>query len=89
MEIPIGSSLILFFQFFGGALFLAFGQTTFLNRLRPALHSLAPEANATQIINVGAGSVRLVVAKSSLKAVLTAFNRALTQTFVSDTTCQL
>jgi hypothetical protein len=82
-QIPIGSSLVLFAQFFGGALFLGLGQTTFLNSLRPALGKNAPGVDIGALIGAGGSEIRKVVPGNQLEGVILAFNRAVACTFVS------
>lgn len=82
-EVPIGTGLIVFSQFFGGAIFVALGQTVFNNRLGPALARFAPEVKAATLISVGATKVRNTVSSEQLEGVLKAYNLALAQTFVS------
>jgi hypothetical protein len=81
----IGSSLLLFFQFLGGAVFLGVSQTAFLSILRSSLTTFAPSVNAAEIATAGAStsSLRDVVGSADLEGVIRAFNRALTRTFVS------
>lgn len=82
-KISVGSSMVLFCQFFGGALFLALAETDFSNSLVPALQEYAPGVNSTAIFNVGATGVRSVVSSDDLPGVLKAYSTAITNTFVS------
>jgi len=88
-EVAIGTAIVVFSQFFGGAVFVSLGQTVFLNRLAPALAKFEPTVSAASLIEVGATSVRSAVSKSQLEGVLKAYNLALTQTFVSLSFSQL
>jgi MFS family permease len=76
-------AVLVFCQYFGGALMLAIGQTAFLARLGPALESFAPNISAEVLVNAGATNTRTIVPAAELDGVLMAYNRALTQTFVS------
>ncbi|KAF2239018.1 MFS multidrug transporter-like protein [Viridothelium virens] len=80
-RIPVGTGLVNFAQYFGGTLFVAFGQTTFANRLGPAVAALAPGVDAEPIIEGGATGLRQLVSPQQLGGVLAAYSRALDQTF--------
>lgn len=82
-QLSVGTALVVFTQFFGGAIFIAFGQTTFTNSLGPALEKFAPTIDTQFVIDVGATSLRDAVPPSELKGVLMAYNQALVHTFVS------
>jgi len=82
-QLSIGTALVVFTQFFGGAVFIALAQTTFTNSLGPALAKFAPSVNAGFVIGVGATSLREAVHADELEGVLMAYNEALTHTFVS------
>jgi len=79
----MATSQVFFFQYLGAATFIAIGETIFLNTLRSALQTDAPNANAEAIIGAGASAVRSVVSEADLPGVLRAYNHAITQTFVS------
>lgn len=82
-QLAIGTALIGFGQNLGAAIFVSLAQTILVNRLRPALATSAPGVDAEKVISVGATSFRTVVAESSVPAVILAYNKALTSTFVS------
>jgi MFS family permease len=82
-DVASAVAILVFCQYFGGALLLALGQTVFLARLGPALERFAPKIRAEDLINAGATNIRTVVPAAELNGVLFAYNRALTQTFVS------
>ncbi|KIW33081.1 uncharacterized protein PV07_04576 [Cladophialophora immunda] len=84
--IPVATATVAFAQTFGAALFLSLGQTTFLNLLRPALRTYAPEVNAQDVINTGATNYLAKLAAGANNAatrngVLLAYNEAITRTF--------
>jgi hypothetical protein len=74
-------AIVVFFQTFGGALFLSFDQTTFSNGLKQGLHQYAPEVDAEAVINAGATGFRTLVAKSSLDGVIMAYSQAVSRVF--------
>ena len=82
-QVSLGTGLVIFSQFFGGAIFVAFAQTTFTNSLGPALKIFAPGVNVEFVINIGATSLRDSVPASELHGVLMAYNQALMHTLVS------
>jgi hypothetical protein len=82
-QISVGTALVVFTQFFGGAVFIAFAQTTFTNSLGPALREFAPNVSAKFVIDTGATNLRDMVPAGELNGVLMAYNKALIHTFVS------
>jgi hypothetical protein len=82
-EATIGTSLVIFFQFFGGAIFSSVGETILINGLRDSLPKYAPAVNFQRIVDVGAAGVRSEVPARELPAVLLAYNQALSYVFVS------
>jgi hypothetical protein len=82
-EATIGTSLVIFFQYFGGAIFSSVGETILINGLRDSLPKYAPGVNFQRIVDVGAAGVRSEVPARELPAVLLAYNQALSYVFVS------
>jgi hypothetical protein len=82
-QVAQATALMMFANYFGGAIFVSFGKTVLLNRLVPALQEFSPILNAQGLLNAGAARVRNAVSAAELPGVLLAFNKALTQTFVS------
>lgn len=82
-EVATGTAIIVFFQFFGGSIFLAIGQNIFESHLLKALVANVPSENAEMIIMAGAEAVRRIVRPEHLQAVLSAYNKAITDNFVS------
>ncbi len=82
-QMSVGTSMVLFCQFFGGALALALAETDFSASLRSSLKTYAPGVNATLIFDVGASGVRDVVSSEELPGVLRAYNHSIMNTFVS------
>ena len=74
-------STVVFFQTFGGALFLAFDQTIFSNGLAKGLHQYAPEVDAAAVIKAGATGYRAIIAESSVEGVLMAYSDAVSHVF--------
>jgi hypothetical protein len=83
-DIPIGTSICMFFQFFGGAVFLAIGENIFVSRLVSSLHTYAPSLDAEMIVAAGAEGLRKTVASydpTALDGAVHAYNVATASTF--------
>lgn len=81
-EVAIGTSLLAFSQYLGGAIFISAANTLFNNDLVTSLHKFAPEVNAHDVIEAGAASNRKNIPAADLPSILWAYNHAITQTFV-------
>jgi hypothetical protein len=77
----VAMSLLIFSQFFGGALFSAFAQTIFNIGLERALKEYAPGVSAGTILAAGATGIRSLVGKELLPLVLMAYNQAVGHVF--------
>lgn len=80
-DMPIATTLLLFGQTLAGAIFLPVCQSVFQNQLVSYLHEYAPNANSKGIIESGITGLREIVSSEQLPSVLTAYNKALTQSF--------
>jgi len=81
-DLPAATSISVFFQFFGGAIFLAIGENIFVSSLVKNLHIYAPQIDAETVVLAGAEGLRKVVkAGPDLHAALLAYDVAITQTF--------
>ncbi|KAE9374685.1 MFS general substrate transporter [Stipitochalara longipes BDJ] len=81
-DLPTATSISVFFQFFGGAIFLAIGENIFVSSLVKNLHVYAPQVDAQTVVVAGAEGLRKVVqAGPDLHGALLAYNVAITQTF--------
>ncbi|KAG7007214.1 condensin complex subunit 2 [Physcia stellaris] len=83
-DIPTGTSIIMFAQTFGGALFIGVAQNVFTNRLLSNLLENVPTLNPALVLTTGAVSLKGTITKSApdlLPAVLVAYNSALVQTY--------
>ncbi len=81
-EVPIGTSVIIFVQTLGGALFVSIGQNVFSNKLVEGLAKYAPSINPSIVLNIGATSIQNTVEKDVLPGVTLAYNNALTHSFL-------
>lgn len=81
-QVPVGTAIIMLFQFFGGSVFLAISQSVFSNELVDSLTKLALNSSEIQdIINAGSAAVREVVTAQQLPGVLNAYNTRITSAF--------
>ena len=86
-QVPIGMALVIFFNTFGGALFLSFAQTAFTNGLRTYIPQYAPGVNAQSVIAAGARAIKSTVPKDSIHGVLQAYNKRINHTFYIAAAC--
>jgi hypothetical protein len=82
-KISVGTAMVVFCQFFSGALFLALAETDLSSTLKSALVQNAPSVNAALLFEAGATGVRDIVTSDQLPGALEAYNRAITNMFVS------
>jgi hypothetical protein len=85
--VAIGQAFIIFQQTFGGAFFLAIGQTLFNSSLGQALRNYAGGVDAQAIIHAGASGVRDVVSAKDLASVLRAYNESVRHEFYMAAAC--
>ncbi|KAK6359221.1 hypothetical protein TWF696_000385 [Orbilia brochopaga] len=82
VDVPIGTSMIMFCQTLGGAVFIAIGQTTFANKLVNGLKEITGNGfDANQVIHIGATDVNHVVKPEFLPQVHQAYNDAIVDVF--------
>ena len=79
--VSVGMGLVVFAQNFGGALSLAFAQTTFNTGLSQSIPEFAPSIGASLVIDAGAGHVRTAVPKAALQGVLQAYAQSVDHVF--------
>ncbi|KAL3423692.1 major facilitator superfamily transporter [Phlyctema vagabunda] len=81
-EVPIGTSVIIFLQTLGGALFVSIGQNVFANKLAQGLAKYVPTLDPVIVLNTGATSIQKTIEKEYLPGVTLAYNNALTESFM-------
>ncbi|CAK7237930.1 hypothetical protein SBRCBS47491_010210 [Sporothrix bragantina] len=84
-DVPTGTSVIVFLQTLGGALFVSICQNIFTNKLSENIHSLVPNLDPATVLAAGATGYQKVVSAADLPGVTLAYSEALTQTFVVST----
>lgn len=81
-DIPIGISLTIFFQFFGGALFTSVGNNILNTKLVQNVRVIGiPNFDTSRIVKAGATELRRAVPADYLPQVLVAYNEALRWAF--------
>lgn len=81
-DIPIGISMTIFFQFFGGALFVSIGNNILNSKLVSYVNAIGiPDFDASSIVQAGATELRGNVPAEYLPQVLQAYNQALRLVF--------
>jgi hypothetical protein len=80
-QIPVGMTLLIFGQTFGGALFLALAQTIFGRTLVNRLKDHAPTVDPQTVIAAGATDFRKIVKPDQIVGILQAYNFALNNVF--------
>ncbi|MCJ1281990.1 hypothetical protein MMC26_001313 [Xylographa opegraphella] len=80
-DVPVGTSLILFAQTMGGAVFVSVAQNIFTNKLLSGIIAAVPSIDPALVLATGATSLRTAVSSKDLPGVLVAYNAALDQVF--------
>ena len=80
-DVPTGTSIIIFAQTLGGALFISIAQNVFTNKLATGLAKSVPGLNPSIVLDTGATNLKNAVPDQFYEAVLIAYNAALTDTY--------
>ncbi|KAL8694157.1 MAG: hypothetical protein Q9218_001154 [Villophora microphyllina] len=80
-DVPVGTTIIIFIQTLGGALFISVAQNIFNNRLISNLVADVPSIDPSLILQIGATNLKGAVDPAKIHDVLRAYNAALTQTY--------
>lgn len=80
-DVPIGTTIILFAQLFGGAIFASVATNIFNNHLITSLTKTFPGLDTQTIVNAGATNLKHVVPAEFLDQVLIVYNEAVVETF--------
>ncbi|ESZ95339.1 DHA14-like major facilitator [Sclerotinia borealis F-4128] len=81
-QVPTGTSVIIFCQTLGGALFVSIGQNVFTNKLSQNLAHYVPDLNPAVVLSTGATSIQQNIDPEFLAGVTISYNDALTQSFL-------
>ncbi|KAF7312753.1 Major facilitator superfamily transporter [Mycena indigotica] len=80
-DVPVGTTIVMFAQTIGGALFISAGQNVFNNKLVAGILREAPGVSLQSIVQAGATNLAGTISPASLPAVLHAYNDALVAAF--------
>ncbi|KAJ7197032.1 MFS transporter [Mycena pura] len=81
VDVPPGTSLLVFVQTLGGALFVSIGENVFANKLAAGLARDVPGVDPRIVLSTGATDLKTAIAPEYLRAVLAVYNEALDSTF--------
>ncbi|OAA53910.1 Major facilitator superfamily domain, general substrate transporter [Niveomyces insectorum RCEF 264] len=84
-DVPTGTSVIVFLQTLGGALFVSISQNIFTNKLQTYVREFVPGLDPAVVLATGATSVQTTIPAEDLPGVTLAYSDALTRTFVVST----
>ncbi|KAJ7499723.1 major facilitator superfamily domain-containing protein [Mycena latifolia] len=80
-DVPPGTSLLVFIQVLGGALFVSIAQNIFTTKLAAGLAREVPGLDPRIVLNTGATNLKTTIAPEYLSAVLAVYNQSLAATF--------
>ncbi|ORY66156.1 major facilitator superfamily domain-containing protein [Pseudomassariella vexata] len=81
-DVPTGTSIIIFVQTLGGALFVSVAQSVFTNQLVKSLATYVPQLDPNIILVTGATALQNTVSAEDLPGVQLAYSIALTRAFL-------
>lgn len=81
-DVPVGTAIMYFLQTIGGAIFVSTAQNLFVNKLVTDLAQSVPSLDPEVILQAGATQLQNVVDEQDLPAVISAYNSAITRTFL-------
>jgi predicted MFS family arabinose efflux permease len=81
-DVPTGTSVVIFLQTLGGALFVSIAQNVFANKLVENIVAYVPAVSPELVLYTGATSIRSVIPPDLLPGVVLAYNNALDSTFL-------
>ncbi|KAI0890117.1 putative efflux pump [Annulohypoxylon maeteangense] len=84
-DVPTGTSILVFVQTMGGALFVSVGQTVFANKLVQELAVNVPGLDPQVVLNAGATNLKHNLSLDVIPSVILSYNNALTTAFVVGT----
>lgn len=81
-DVPTGTSVIVFMQTLGGALFVSIAQNVFTNKLVEYVLEYVPGLDPKIVLATGATSIQSTIPREMLSGVTLAYSDALTKTFL-------
>ncbi|KAH9902351.1 putative efflux pump [Xylariomycetidae sp. FL2044] len=82
-DVPVGTSVIIFCQTLGGALFVSVGQNVFQNKLVQELAAHAPSVDPRAVLGAGATGLIDSLPASVIPDIILSYSNALTTTFIA------
>lgn len=76
-DVSVGLSLLNFFSFLGGTVFVTVSQTLLQSRLIHGLEGIIPDLDPSALANGGATSLRSMVSEDKLSVVLAVYNESI------------
>jgi hypothetical protein len=86
-DMPTGNAIIIFFNSLGSAMSIPIAQNIFSNTLIKEIPKCTTGIDPAKIIAAGATHIREVTPKNQLAGVLTAYNTAVTRSFIVSIAC--
>ncbi|KAH8675576.1 major facilitator superfamily domain-containing protein [Xylariales sp. PMI_506] len=80
-DVPTGTSVVVFLQTLGGALFVSVAQNIFTNQLVQSLATDAPDVSSALVLATGATGLKDVIPAEYLAGVILAYSTAITKAF--------
>jgi hypothetical protein len=80
-DVPTGTSVVIFLQTLGGALFVSVAQNVFTNKLVADLAKYVPTLDPKIVLSTGATAIQSSIPKEFLAGVTLAYNNALVKAF--------
>ncbi|KAI1382026.1 putative efflux pump [Hypoxylon crocopeplum] len=84
-DVPTGTSMLVFVQTVGGALFVSVGQTVFTNKLVQELAKNVPGLDPNVILSAGATNLQHALPAEDIPNVILSYSNALTTAFIVGT----
>ncbi|KAL8364862.1 hypothetical protein RB595_003913 [Gaeumannomyces hyphopodioides] len=81
-DVPVGTSVVVFLQTLGGALFVSIGHNVFTNRLVENLSVIFPGVDVAAVLKSGATGLTTSLSPEMVPVVLAAYSAALTKVFL-------
>ncbi|KAI1099136.1 putative efflux pump [Jackrogersella minutella] len=81
-DVPTGTSILVFVQTLGGALFVSVGQTVFTNKLVQQLAVNVPGLDPNIVLSAGATNLQHTLSPDVIPSVILSYSNALTTAFV-------
>ena len=80
-DVPVATSVAVFFQVLGASLFVAVSQASLLAKLLPKLQAINPSLTQEQVLAAGALGLKKLVTEDQLPEVLSAYAKSMDLVF--------